>query len=353
MRLLIMADGRSIHTLRWRRYFQNEGWTVALFTLEPDPKDDSDNVFMARRPTGIGLIDYRLALGSLRNAVGAFNPDLISAHYVVSYGWLASHIRNIPKVVTAWGSDLLIAPQRSFLHRMRIIRALHVSAFCTVDNRNLKLAAEQYMSSEKIVMAPMGIDRAWFDQCRRTEFRAHDPLRIIAPRGLSSVYDPETIVEAARQLKGRFVFVIYMFGAPDMFPFWESKVAALGLAEIVKLKPFIQHADYLRSLTDYDVYLSASRSDSTSVALLEAMAAGLYPVVSDVEGNREWVVDNQNGTWFTAGSPESLAQKLVEIAATRQSFPAAAELNRARIARDAIWQDNMAIVRDRMLQLVS
>src|SRR4029079_13645664 len=42
-----------------------------------------------------------------------------------------------------------------------------------------------------------------------------------------------------------------------------------------------------------EVYVSASRSDSTSQSLLEAMAAGALPVVSDIPGNREWVTDGE------------------------------------------------------------
>jgi glycosyltransferase involved in cell wall biosynthesis len=36
-------------------------------------------------------------------------------------------------------------------------------------------------------------------------------------------------------------------------------------------------------------------SDGTSVSLLEAMAAGCVPVLSDLPANREWVVDGLNG----------------------------------------------------------
>src|SRR5262249_60205869 len=43
-----------------------------------------------------------------------------------------------------------------------------------------------------------------------------------------------------------------------------------------------------------DLYLSASRSDSTSQSLLEAMAAGALPVVSDITGNREWVGEDES-----------------------------------------------------------
>jgi glycosyltransferase involved in cell wall biosynthesis len=59
-----------------------------------------------------------------------------------------------------------------------------------------------------------------------------------------------------------------------------------------------------------DIYLSASRSDSTSVSLLEAMASGAVPVVSDIAGNREWVSDGMDARLFAPGDPRALTEAL-------------------------------------------
>ena len=44
-----------------------------------------------------------------------------------------------------------------------------------------------------------------------------------------------------------------------------------------------------------ELYISIPTSDSTSVTLLEAMAAGSLPIVSDLPANREWIEDGKNG----------------------------------------------------------
>ena len=63
-------------------------------------------------------------------------------------------------------------------------------------------------------------------------------------------------------------------------------------------------------LSRAEVYLSASRSDSTSVSLLEAMAGGALPVVSDIEGNREWVGEGEGARLFAVGEAQALAAAL-------------------------------------------
>jgi len=59
------------------------------------------------------------------------------------------------------------------------------------------------------------------------------------------------------------------------------------------------------------VYVSASLSDGTSISLLEALASGLFPVLSDLPQNREWIDPGlENGILFPPGDPTALASAL-------------------------------------------
>jgi glycosyltransferase involved in cell wall biosynthesis len=77
--------------------------------------------------------------------------------------------------------------------------------------------------------------------------------------------------------------------------------------------------------------VSASRSDGSSISLLEAMACGLPAVVSDIAGNREWVEPGVNGDWFGVGEPASLAG----ILSTISSDPARLGAMRSEARRTA------------------
>jgi glycosyltransferase involved in cell wall biosynthesis len=89
------------------------------------------------------------------------------------------------------------------------------------------------------------------------------------------------------------------------------------------------------------VYVSASLSDSTSVSLLEAMAAGAVPVVSDLEGNRQWVTDGAGARLFPPGSADGLARAVLDALEDPAWAAAARRLNRARVERDADTHVNM------------
>jgi glycosyltransferase involved in cell wall biosynthesis len=89
------------------------------------------------------------------------------------------------------------------------------------------------------------------------------------------------------------------------------------------------------------VYVSTSLSDSTSVSLLEAMAAGTFPVVTDIEANHEWIDDGENGFLVPVDDPAALADRIHRALADRALRERGRRLNQARIRERASWQDNM------------
>jgi len=345
-RLLVMADGRSVHTSRWCSYFIDAGWEVALFSLEPPSDAAPVRCYSARKPTSMDTVNYWLAKRAFRAAAADFGPDVISAHYAASYGWLASYWGSCPVVVTTWGSDLLILPRKSIIHRRRVARALSRAAYCTVDGKNLFDAVAAYISPDKIVRAVMGVDRDYFAAAEKTDYSHDGPIRIIAPRGLPPVYDPGTIVAAAALLEGKLGFRIDLSGSGPQAEAIMKEVSRRSLSDIIAMRPFVTDLRAHReSLKGYDLHLSASLSDSTSVSLLEAMATGLFPVVTRIDGNREWIEDGRNGLLFAPRSPESLADAILRAAAMRRQWSEIAAYNRRRVADTAIWEDNMERVK--------
>jgi glycosyltransferase involved in cell wall biosynthesis len=95
-------------------------------------------------------------------------------------------------------------------------------------------------------------------------------------------------------------------------------------------------------LSRAEVYLSASLSDSTSLSLLEAMAAGALPVVSDLEGNREWVADGDGARMFACGDAAAL-ERALDAALSDSSWAAVARARNAAVIEErGDWHRNFA-----------
>jgi glycosyltransferase involved in cell wall biosynthesis len=101
-------------------------------------------------------------------------------------------------------------------------------------------------------------------------------------------------------------------------------------------------ADLAALLARAEVYLSASRSDSTSLSLLEAMAAGALPVVSDIEGNREWVAEGDGARLFPCGDAAELGRALERALGDPAWATAARARNRRVVEERADWRRNLA-----------
>ena len=85
-------------------------------------------------------------------------------------------------------------------------------------------------------------------------------------------------------------------------------------------------SDVPRLLTGLEVFALPSRSEGYSIALLEACAAGLPIVATDVGGNREIVRDGVNGKLIAPGDPDALAAALLALLETPET---AARMGRA------------------------
>jgi glycosyltransferase involved in cell wall biosynthesis len=83
-------------------------------------------------------------------------------------------------------------------------------------------------------------------------------------------------------------------------------VRAAGLTDIVHFLG--RRDDAERVLPLFDIYLSTSLSEGTSMTILEAMACGLPVVASDVGGNRR-LVDEATGSLYRAGDAESFVAR--------------------------------------------
>jgi L-malate glycosyltransferase len=110
-----------------------------------------------------------------------------------------------------------------------------------------------------------------------------------------------------------------------------AHVGALELGRNVELRGHVPPAEVRRVLQESEIYVSASISDGASSSLLEAMACGLFPVVSAIPANQPWVEDGKTGFLFDPGDANGLADALRRAVLDADLRAAARHRNRARV----------------------
>jgi len=85
------------------------------------------------------------------------------------------------------------------------------------------------------------------------------------------------------------------------------------LQKAVKLVGRIPHSDLCTWYSAADYYLSASHKEGSGYALLEAMACGCVPIVTDIPSFRTITADGKFGLLYKAGDAEGLLKLLKEL----------------------------------------
>lgn len=351
MRLLLLADASSLHTGRWAEWFAGRGHQVLLASME---EPGGVSAPFVRLPGRSRWLDYLLAVPALKRAIGEFRPDLVSAHFVPNYGLMGQMSGFRPLAVSAWGSDLLVSAKRSPLHRLRARWALSGAGLATCDGRVL---VEELLGlgvePGRILNVPMGVDRGLIVG-RRGGLPPEGPLNIVSTRSLEPVYDVETIIRAmpvvARDSDRPVSLAIV--GGGRLRASLERLARELGVDKRIAFTGRLDHRELIDRLDRAGIYVTASRSDSTSVSLLEAMARGLVPVAGDIPGNREWVEDGVGGLLFPPGDHAALARRILELAAGSVDTGPMIERNLEIVRKKGCWQENMAEVENAFRGLV-
>lgn len=329
MRICFLADGRSIHTYRFVKYFADRGHQVALISMRPVREDlrRLDIDLMETPLTTTRFIGFAAAnllkLPAVLRRIRRFNPDVLHVHDAFCYGFFAWLSRR-PYILTPWGTDVLIMPDRSRAFRALVGRVVRGAGMILYDGgaHMLKRLRDLGAPAGKLHVFAFGVDVRAFspanrDEETRRQLGADSPQAgiVISTRNFEPVYDIATFIRAAalilqRQPHARFVLV----GDGSLRGELEAQARSLGVANRMLFTGRIPMDRMARCLASADVYVSSSLSDAgLAASTLEAMSSGLPVVITDFGDNGSWVKDGRNGFLFPAGGSEALCGRVVEL----------------------------------------
>jgi glycosyltransferase involved in cell wall biosynthesis len=317
MRILLIADGRSIHAQRWAAYF-GARHDVHFITYDPLPapipgvtayvvESRFRNHYLAFLPRHCRI------LGIVRRV----RPDLVHAHFIAKYGFHLPLLRVSPSIVSAWGDDILILPRESRLIRWYTSLVLaRVDRVYAISHDLARHISDDFgVPQEKIRYMPFGVDTNLFSP--RVGPRADDgTVRVYSNRGFFPVYNTAVLIHGfARACRKDPRLRLVLKGDGPERDAMVRVVADLGLAAVVTFAGRSGYRQVAEDLRGSDIFATTSRSDGTPVSLLEAMAAGLPCVASAVGGIPEWIEDEKNGFLIPSGDADACADRLLRLAA--------------------------------------
>jgi glycosyltransferase involved in cell wall biosynthesis len=236
---------------------------------------------------------------ALGRVASALEPDLVHAHYLSEYGWMAAREGLTPLICSAWGSDVLVGGR---VNRTRSRRALAAAALVLADSAHLARKARALAARDvRVEVLRWGLDLERFTPGDRAAARRalgfpDDGPLVAGVRGLAPIYNPELQLQAFAVVRAQHPSTRFLL----KHPLTETPVAIREAVErldlgdavaIVGALPAERLPDVYRAA---DVVVSIPSSDSSPRTVWEALACGRPVVVSDLPWARDELVPGEH-----------------------------------------------------------
>jgi glycosyltransferase involved in cell wall biosynthesis len=246
--------------------------------------------------------------------------------------------RASPYIISLRGSDVPgYSPDLRTLHYFmlpitrRIWRRAHRVIANSQDLRRLAAASVPGLPVDVILNGAKMPETLPRDVRQRPEGRILTVSRLIERKGL------DTLIQAVARSRDRMLHLDIAGEGPEG-PALRQLARSIGVADRVRFHGFVDRARLGKLYANADVFTLVSLAESCSMAMLEAMAAGLPIVATKVGGNVELIEHNVNGLLVEAENIRALESALSALAADSQLRMRFGAYNRALIEQRYGWR---------------
>ncbi len=284
MKKLLVIGSDSIHVYNFIELLKDYFDDVLLLT---DKKHREYNV------QTIG-IDFFLswssisAIKEIKSIVKEFQPTTVHLHQANSYSFLTLlTLRKFScqKILTAWGSDILINPKESLLLRGMVKYILNHVDYVTADS-DIVLSEAQNLVEKKLKTHNInfGIEVASCDIPKEDI--------IYSNRLHKSLYNiDKIIISFSKFVTTNPTWRVVLAGDGDETEELKTLVEELNLTSKVEFIGWVDSVTNNQYYCKSKIYVSIPKSDSVSLSLVEGVVCGCIPFVSNLEANRELIDD--------------------------------------------------------------
>ncbi len=317
MRLMILADAQSTHTLKWVNSLSIEVDAICLLSLrEADTALYHHNIEFhnidlkskSQKSDETFKIGYLQFLKEVKKQIRNFKPDILHAYYATSYGLIGALSNFKPFVISVWGSDIFEFPQKSILHKQLLKYNLNKA---TIIQSTSKIMAKETMlyTTKKVETLAFGIDLNKFKPKKTND----NSFIIGTIKMLEEVYGINYLIEAFNILLKKHTDInlkLMIVGDGPKLNEYKELTEEYGIQESVTFVGAVAAAEAVKYHNMMSVFVALSLSESFGVSILEAAACGIPSVVSNVGGLPEIVIDGKTGFIVEPRSPEQAAEAI-------------------------------------------
>ena len=300
LRVLVAGWLNSPHVVSWVEAIAAAGHDVHV-AGRPAPQwpaaEPAPNVHLLPAG-GLPLLRSLRMSRELGHVAAELQPDLVHAHWLPEFGWMAAREGLRPLICSAWGSDVLGV---NGIGRQRSRRALDGAQLVLADSLPLARATRELAGREvPVEIVRWGLDLERFAPgdpvaAREALRLEHEGPLVAGVRGLEPLYNPELLLEAFARVRAarpgaRLLLKHPLESVPATVT---AAVERLGLDEAVTMLGSVTNEQMPDVYRAADVVVSIPSSDSSPRSVWEALACGRPVVVSDLPWARDELVPDR------------------------------------------------------------
>ncbi len=356
MKVVFISGANSIHTVKWVNALSNRGIEVVLISLKDHENVESNinkNIKIIYLPIK-GTKGYYLNSFFINRIIKREKPDLINVHYASGYGTLGRFIKFENKLLNVWGSDVYDFPNQSSLKKKILIKNLLAYKEIASTSHCMARETEQYLNNKReIYITPFGVDTNLFKNLNFEKDKNKIVIGIV--KTLLPKYGIEYLIKAVKELEDileKEIFnkiEVHIYGKGNSEEELKQLTIDLNLEEKIKFLGFIKNTDVPKAINKMDIFVVPSilNSESFGVAAVEAMACEIPVIVSDADGLKEVVVNNETGFIVPKKDFKTIAEKLKKLILDEELRAEFGKNGRKRVLELYNWNDNV----DKMIEI--
>lgn len=333
MRICYFADGRSVHTQRWMKFFAERGHEMHLLSFSPMSADnvadfEKINIKCHGSTGNFYLKKFWLALGDLRKLkkiLKAEKIDVLHCHFLTANAWYAALSGFHPYIITIMGGGDVVGkdwkPDTSFQAQNLTPLALRRADLITSWSPLMADVVRPYCRPETpIEVIHGGIHLENFTPGAKPSYLLErlgipfDAKVIFSPRLMRPLSNIDQIAEAFGLLSSKLSNAFLVIACPkheiDM-AYTEKIKQILANNDLLEKTRFVigiphnEIADYFRLA---DVTISIPDTDGTPMTVLESMACGTPAVIGDLpDYDKRYFEDEKTVVMVETDNPQSIA----------------------------------------------
>lgn len=349
--------GAETHVVEVMRRLALRGYRFELF-VGPDSRIEKilpkvirvHPIKYLKIPNLFGLSYINSAPSQIRRALKNVAIDLLWAKQVFPQavvGAILSKRMRKPLYVTAQNP---LAFKEELVIKGPIPFKKHLPSLLTplvkfaLKNANLVAAVSSYsqfhakkLGAKKTVLIPNGVDTTKF-KMKKEKFKIGKKVRIVSTSALIPRNGLDTLIDAVALLPKSLDWELVIAGEGPEEDNLKLQMTNYKLEKKIKLIGRVENRKIPKLLASADLFVRLSRKEGFGVSFLEAMAAGLPLVATQVGGITDFVSHKQTGLLVEPEEPQEAAKAIELILTDKKLYNSLQQKGRQLVKERYNWE---------------